>query len=532
MAELANALPHLFAANPLRLAVAYSGGADSSCLLHLAHDWAKQYGASLFACHVHHGLSAHADDWLAHCQQRAAMLEIEFAFERISLPGTANLEARARAARYAALARMCAAQQATLLLCAHHQQDQAETVLLQWMRGAQPATGMEALSQIGPASSPDALWLARPLLNCARPLLLQHLAHLTHLAQLKQVAQAASDPANAQATAQADHVEDPSNLDPRFARNALRHQVLPKLAQIFPAADALLARQAQHGQTTRRLLRVLAEQDLAQQIGPEAARAALASDSAVTGADGSAPTLPLAVLSAFDAERTQNILRHWLQASGLRLPSAAWLEQAICQLQQAREDAQPCVRHPLAEIHRYRDQIYLTRPALPAAEPETFRWHGETELPFPAFGGSLWLLPVAPGSPGFDPDWLAQQTLQIGHRQGGERLKLAANRPSRSLKQHYQSMDVPGWLRLRLPLVWLAPSTTQAPGHRTWFNTQAAPNLLFAAGIGSASAFLSEPDAVAASQPIDATNATNATNATAAAVQRINFQWRMTHGFK
>lgn len=524
MAELASTLPALFAHAPLRLAVAYSGGADSTCLLHLAHDWAKRHGTPIIACHVHHGLSPHADDWLAHCQQTAALLGISFAFERIHLEGAANLEARARAARYAALARMCGAHQATLLLTAHHQQDQAETVLLQWMRGAQPATGMESASQIRPLPASPALWLARPLLNCPRPLLLAHLAQLSPLpVQPGQPGHPADH--------QARHVEDASNLDPRFARNALRHQVLPQLAQIFPAADELLARQARHGQTTRRLLLALAEQDLARLIGSDAARAALGGTPGTTAtitakstaepttepaaalplASSTAASLPLAVLTEFDAERAQNILRHWLEAHGLRLPSSAWLAEAMKQLQQAREDAQLCVRHPLAEIYRYRDRIYLTSPALPEAEPQTFHWHGEAELPFPAFGGSLQLVTPAPGAPGFDSAWLRQQTLQIHHRQGGERLKLAANRPTRSLKQHYQAHDVPGWLRARLPLVSLLPATQSSSPDRPQSIRIHQPELLFAAGIGSACQYLKAADA---------------------AVQRVNFQWQITSQFK
>jgi tRNA(Ile)-lysidine synthase len=523
MAQVADALPQLFNPHPPRLALAYSGGADSSALLHLAHGWAREHGVHLIACHVHHGLSPDADAWLAHCQQTCAELGIAFASERIHLAQQANLEARARAARYAALARMCGAHQATLLLTAHHQQDQAETVLLQWMRGAQPATGMEALSQITPGQGSAPLWLARPLLDCPRQPLLALLTQRNGT-----------------------HVEDASNLDPRFARNALRHRVLPALGQIFPAAPELLARNARHGQTTRRLLHALAEQDLARFIGPDAARAALHPDQTAhadaaqalacatpdADADAGAPSLPLAVICQLDAERAQNVLRYWLQAFGLRLPSAAWLAEAMHQLQHARADAQLCVNHPLAEIHRYRERIYLTPPAPPPAAAQPFQWHGEAQLDFPGFAGCLRIEPAAPGSPGIDAGWLRAQRLQIDHRQGGERLKLAPNRPSRSLKQHYQAQDIPGWLRARLPLISLLPQAPaaapnpqphpppHAPPHAPhqvrpdFFQAAAQPTLLFAAGIGTASQFLI---------PADSDDV---------AVQRINFRWHCLLNFK
>jgi tRNA(Ile)-lysidine synthase len=158
------------------------------------------------------------------------------------------------------------------------------------------------------------------------------------------------------------------------------------------------------------------------------------------------------------------------------MPSTAWLEQMVAQVLEARDDAQLCVTHPECEIRRHRDHLFITPrlPDLPGMrdpddigvihrEGQGFVWRGEPGISFPDYGG---VLHFEPASEGFDAAWLREQQLQIDFRQGGERLKPAANRPTRSLKAHYQSLNVPAWQRERLPLVF------------------AREDLLFAAGIG------------------------------------------------
>jgi tRNA(Ile)-lysidine synthase len=421
---------------PTSMAVALSGGLDSMALLRLAHDWAGQQGIALHAFHVDHGLSPHADAWLAHCASACAALGIAFDVRRVTVEkGKSGIEAAARKLRYAALGEMCRAHGATLLLTAHHLDDQAETVLLQLLRGAGPAglSGMDTANRApGLLGDPD-LVMARPLLAVSR-------AELEAFARQENIA----------------WVEDESNLDARYARNALRHTVMPALAEAFPGFQQRIARSAAHAASSQRLLDELAAQDLAACLHGEA--------------------VDLARLQSFSRERVDNLLRHLFAQRGLAMPSTAWLGEMVAQLFSARDDAQLKVTHPACHIRRHRGKLHIT-PRLPELagmrDPDDigvldkpgqgFRWKGEGSIAFPAYGG---VLHFEPADTGFDPAWLRAQALTIDFRKGGERLKPAPNRPTRSLKQHYQALGVPSWERERAPVV----ATDRA--------------LLFAAGIG------------------------------------------------
>ncbi|MEC5217641.1 tRNA(Ile)-lysidine synthase [Actimicrobium sp. GrIS 1.19] len=413
------------------IAIAYSGGLDSSALLHLAHRAAQQSGARLFAFHIHHGLSDSADDWLAHCAQECERLGIVFAAQRVALSGidAAGVEAAARASRYAALGALCRAHAVPLLLTAHHQNDQAETVLLQLLRGSGIAglSGMDSVNHAHDLLGDANLLMARPLLQLTR----------------RELAAFVADAAIS-------HVDDASNSDTRYARNALRHTVMPALADAFPGFAQRLARTAGHAQAAQRLLIELAAQDLALCAAGEA--------------------LDIGRLKTLSGDRADNLLRYWFGLRGVRMPSTSWLREMRSQLFDAKPDAQLCVTHADCDIRRHRDQVFIT-PRRAVVDPDdeeeapviAFRWQGEPELAFPLFGGKL---RFAVAGQGVSAAWLREQALSIGLRSGGERLKPAANRPTRALKYHYQSGNVPAWERQRLPLVKM--------GKR----------LLFAAGIG------------------------------------------------
>jgi tRNA(Ile)-lysidine synthase len=407
-----------------RIAIAYSGGLDSSVLLKLAHDYCAAKGIELFAFHIHHGISANADSWLQHCETNAVHLGAIFDAKNIKLVDKEKkgVEEAARISRYAALGELCQKHQVSLILTAHHQDDQAETVLLQLLRGSGVAglSGMELANVAPDLLGSSTLVMGRPLLTVSR-------AGLESYAEEHGIS----------------NIEDESNFDVRYARNAVRHQVAPILEQFFPGFQERLARVATHAQAAQRLLTEVAASDLAH---------CLEDDSLVVDK-----------LESFSVDRIDNLLRYWLSMHEVRMPSTAWLNEMRTQLLQAKEDSQLCVTHPDCNIRRYRNRVFLT----PRREQETeiapleFFWHGEEKMHFPAYGGSLHF---ERAEQGINANWLRNQSLTIRYRQGGERLKLAPNRPSKSLKHHYQTLNVPAWERKHLPLICLGNEVLFAAG--------------------------------------------------------------------
>lgn len=419
---------------PVRaIGIAYSGGLDSSVLLHLLCDYVAGSSVRLFAFHVHHGISPNADHWMAHCERESMRLGVNFDARRVQLGNCAQsgVEEAARLARYAALGELCRARGVPLLLTAHHVDDQAETVLLQLLRGSGVA-GLSGMDTINAA--PDLLGDGGHLIG--RPLLAVTRAELEWLAAKRQIS----------------YIHDESNADTRYTRNTLRHHLMPVLAQHFPGFQERFARSAQHARSAQALLNELAASDFER------------------CADGEC--LDTAQMQVLSRERVNNLLRYWFRWRGLRMPSTAWLDELRTQLLDAESDAQVCVTypgHPDCQVRRYRNRLMVVPQADLDAElvSQVFCWDGETRICFPGFGGSLHFDHVDPTAEGgVDAQWLRRRLLQLRYRRGGERLKLAIDRPTRTLKQHYQSLGIPVWERERLPLVF------------------AGDKLLYAAGIG------------------------------------------------
>jgi tRNA(Ile)-lysidine synthase len=410
-----------------RIAIAFSGGLDSAVLLHLCSNYAKQHSTHFIAFHVHHGISSNADQWVEHCRQQCAELNLPFEAAYVQLENTSEegIEAAARNKRYAALGELCRMHQVDIILTGHHQDDQAETMLLQLLRGTGVAglCGMQQCHRAAGLLGNDNLLLARPLLACAR-------AELESCAEQHKIT----------------HIEDESNVDLRYTRNALRHQIMPLLAQHFPGYQTRFARTAHHAQSALSLLEQLAEQDYE--------RCRVQSNLAIHS------------LQQLPEARIDNVLRYWLSAHQVKMPSTARLAEMRKQLLHARDDAQVCVKHGDIEVHRYRQQLSIAKCAIPVSDVQNFIWKGEASLAFPAFSGTLFFEAVASGQSGINRAWLLEQQLQLRPREGGERLRLAANRPSRSIKSHYQTSGIPYWQRERLPFVFVGKE------------------LLFAAGVG------------------------------------------------
>jgi tRNA(Ile)-lysidine synthase len=313
----------------------------------------------------------------------------------------AGIEAAARRERQ----RIFAALDVDFLLTAHQQDDQAETLVLQLLRGAGPK-GLAAMAELQRRRDWRAAQL-RPLLGVARADLMAY----------------------AQANA-LEWVDDESNLDTRYRRNALRQQVMPLLAAHFPGAGATLARAAALQADAAELLDNLAQLDAAAAI------------------DGN--RLDCAALAGLSTSRARNLLRYFIEQHGHPMPNARQLNEALHQLQDARGDARVCVRLGRVEVWRFRGGAYLAPIAPVPAAP--VRWQGETRLAVPSAGVEVRM--DAELGAGLRLATLAAGEVTLGVRQGGERLRLHAGGPHRSLKNLLQEYAIPPWQRERLPLLW------------------------------------------------------------------------------
>ena len=390
-----------------RYRVALSGGADSVALLHALCQLREALApADVAAVHVHHGLHPQADAWESHCRRLCADFHVALVVARVDAGAVQgeSPEAAARRARYQALTELVSDGEA--ICTAHHQRDQAETLLLQLVRGAGPAglAGMPALAPLGQG------WLARPLLGTSAQALRDYLVR-HDLSWL----------------------EDPGNADERFDRNYIRHEILPRLERRWPGIQRTLARAASHQADSAVIAQALAGIDLDEARGP------------LPG------TLSGPVLAALPAARARNLLRGWLAERGLPLAAATHLQGILDELVTARADATPVVSWPGAEVRRYRDALYAL-PPMPAHDAtRVIVWNPGSELELPH--GNL-TAATAEGR-GLSVDRCAGARVEVRFRHGGERFQPAGRRHSTALKKLLQTSTVPPWLRDRIPLIYI-----------------------------------------------------------------------------
>jgi tRNA(Ile)-lysidine synthase len=380
---------------------AFSGGLDSTVLLHRL----KAQGLPLKALHVNHQLQAAAGRWVEHCRGACAQLGVAFyAFEvKIDPRDPEGPEAAARAARHAAFRSVM--KPGDVLATAHHQDDQAETVLLRMMRGTGVA-GLAAMRELTPFP-PGTMW---------RPLLRESRASLKAYAERHNLA----------------WVEDPHNLDPRYSRSFLRAEIFPRLTQRWPAAVEQLARTAEHCADAVKLLDELAAREFRACAVPAKAGARH-------------PALSVQKLLKLAPTRRNNVLRYWATAGGFELPGFDALSRLEREVLRARPDREPLLAWGSCELRRFRDSIYLMHRLPPAPEGVALEWNGMAELALPEGCGALKLL--APAK--------AELPLRVVFARGGERLKPAGARYTRTLRNLFQEEAIPPWVRERIPLVEL-----------------------------------------------------------------------------
>lgn len=395
--------------------VGFSGGMDSHALLQALAVLGGRLPAPVRAIHVDHGLQSPSAAWARHCASVCQDLRIpleSFALQLQPIRGE-SLEAVAREARYGLLARQM--RQGEMLLTAHHQDDQAETLLLQLLRGAglSGLAAMPALSELGPGMH------ARPLLDVTRD-------------ELQQYATGSG----------LQWIEDASNRDVGFDRNYLRHQVIPLLKARWPALSRTLSRSAGHCAEADRLIGTLLARELETLRDP---------------ADG---TLPVAALKALPGDQLAPLLRLWIGQGGYLLPGAAILARITREVLPAREDGNPLVNWPGAEVRRYRNRLYLMSPLPPFDSSRSLAWRGESELTLPAGLGTLRFR----AREGAAIDRRNPGPYRVRFRQGGETCRPVGRGGSKRVKQLLQEAGVLPWMRERVPLLMIGEEIGEIPG--------------------------------------------------------------------
>lgn len=395
------------------LVVAFSGGLDSTVLLHQLVRWRAAHPQTrLRALHVHHGLSPNADGWAAHCMALCDAWQLRGEVLRVQIDARdEGIEGAARAARYQVLTAALAPEE--WLLTAQHLDDQCETLLLALKRGSGPA----GLAAMPVRREQHGRVLLRPLLGQTRQ-------QLEAYAQQHQLC----------------WIEDESNQDTRYDRNFLRQRLLPELQARWPRfAEACARSAALCGEQEQLLDELLAEQ-LDGLMQP----------------DGSLLFPPLLQMSE---ARANALLRRWIARQGAPMVSRAALSRLRQEVMLSREDAQPCLRFGDAEVRRYRDRLYWL-PRRAALRDEVLCWGDRRQpLALPQQLGAL----HAHGAPSVlrQPD--AGEQISVRFQAQGY-FHLVGRAGGREIKKLWQELAIPPWQRERIPLIYYNQTLVCAPG--------------------------------------------------------------------
>ena len=426
------------------LTVALSGGVDSAVLLHLLVPLASQMQLPLSAVHVNHGISLNADKWSEFCRNlcQSRNIPLEIASVKVTRePGT-SLEAAAREERYRIFRNL----QTDYVVLAQHLDDQAETLLLQLLRGAgvKGLSAMPVVRTVRKEMDEQVSMDSVPALE-RRPKLLRPLLDVSR--------QEIEDYAREHAL---QWITDESNDEVSFDRNFLRHALFPLLEKRFPAYRTTFLRASRHLAEASALLDELAEVDSAQ--------------CAVPG------KLHVEDLRKLGFPRARNLLRYTLAQHGVILPSTVKLEEILRQLLSSGPDTKLHIVFGNTEIRCFRGRVHIRKAQTIVRVIPDARWHlvwrGEECLPIPELGGTLRF--ARRWGAGISLQKIDEQPITIRLRQGGERLRTDCNRPRRSLKNLLREASLPPWQRQRLPLIFSGEQLVCVPGIGVECDFQAA----------------------------------------------------------
>jgi tRNA(Ile)-lysidine synthase len=420
-------VPDSFHHKKIHCLIAYSGGLDSHVLLHALAHIAKENPTrfSLQAIHIHHGLQKEADAWADHCKNICSQLAVPLTVKRLNLtiPQGKSLEAVARDARYQCFENMLGKNE--VLLTAHHQNDQAETLLIQLFRGS----GVQGLAAMPPLKPFAKGHLFRPLLNVSRIDLENYAQHY-----------------------QLQYINDPSNSDERFDRNFIRHSILPALSKRWAGITSTLSRVSRLQAENQQLLEEYLQADYKQTVKQ------------------SSQSLDLDKLQTFSQARQKALIRYWLKQQNHLMPSAAKLEQIMDTVITAKPDANPCVSWENIDVRRFQQHLYAIPANRKATPKKTYQWDGKSDFVIPETNQVIRKQAIRKEVPDkFRP--LLQdkdKPFTIRFRQDGERVKLPRRTQTHSLKKLMQTLNIPPWEREYTPLIFLGDQLICIYGYQTY----------------------------------------------------------------
>ena len=397
-----------------RVVIALSGGLDSKSLLTAAHSlYKRRLISNLRALHVNHGLQVESDDWLLKCQRDCHQLGVELVHENLALAEVTqnNVEQAARDARYRFFEQQL--QQNEVLLFAHHQEDQAETLLFRLLRGS----GLLGASSMPKSRNLGRGKLFRPWLNVTKQEIREYASQLN-----------------------LEWIEDPSNQSDQYSRNYLRLNILPVIAKKWPGYAKTLSRFSQQAAEQSMLLEEVAEQDLSQLTDKR-------------------DYLNIEKLCSLSLARQKNVVRYWSRNLLQHSPSSSELGELFNQLDAARQKS-ICIDFAGGKLRSFKGEL-LVRPKLEPGKIETQDWKDIDSGLSLSNGLTLdfrELRNLGLRKPGLN------ELVSVRPRQGGEKCCPSYRDKPTDLKTIYQELGVPPWEREWLPLVYFNDQLVAVPG--------------------------------------------------------------------